>query len=233
MKRKYLSAVILILVLVILILFNPGLGWRIRGFFEGRYRGQDASGLILENQSLKSELLLLNNIKDSLPKWKADYVPAMVYSQYPFNLKDEILLGAGRNQDIVVGDAVVLTANQNASSLTSGGILLGRIKTVMDNTSLAVTIFDSEWRSEVKVGDKGVEALLQGGIKPKLTLIKKEADIKDGDLVYNTDSRFQFGIPLGYLKGARLASDQLLKEADLDLSYDLGQIQALLILKQP
>jgi len=110
---------------------------------------------------------------------------------------------------------------------------VGRIKAVMDNTSLASTIFDSEWRSEVKIGDKGVEALLQGGIKPKLTLIKKESDVKDGDLVYSTDSRFQFGIPLGYLKGARLASDHLLKEADLDLGYDLGQIQSLLILKKP
>ncbi len=230
MKRKLFLG-ILILVLVILILFNPGLGWKIRGFFEGRYRSSDANGLALENQSLKSELLLLNDVKEILPNWKADYIPAVVYSQYPFNLKDEILLGAGKNQNISEGKAVVVSANQNADSITSGGILVGRIKTVMDNTSLVSTIFDSKWRSEVKVGSKGIEALLQGGIKPKLTLIKKEAEVKDGDLVYSTDSRFLFGIPLGYLKGARLASDQLLKEADLDLGYDLGQVQALLILK--
>ncbi|MEK7181487.1 MAG: rod shape-determining protein MreC [Patescibacteria group bacterium] len=233
MKKRYLGIGILILVLVILILFNPGLGWKIRGFFEGRYRNQGVDELVLENQSLKSELLLLKNVRDSLPKWMADYVPAMVYSRYPFNLKDEILLGAGKNQNITGNEAVVLSVSQNADSLTSGGVLAGRIKTVMENTSLAATIFDPEWRSEVKIGDKGVEALLRGGVKPELALIKKEADVKDGDLVYSTDSRFLYGIPLGYLKEVRLAPDNLLKEADLDLSYDLGQVQALLILKKP
>lgn len=233
MRKKKLFLGILILVLIILILFNPGLGWKIRGLFEGRYRNQSVDGLVSENQSLKSELLLLKNVRDSLPKWVADYVPVMVYSRYPFNLKDEILLGAGKNQNIAGNEAVVLSVNKNADSLISGGILVGRIKTVMENTSLAATIFDSEWRSEVKIGDKGIEALLQGGVKPELTLIKKEVDVKDGDLVYSTDSRFLYGIPLGYLKRVRLAPDHLLKEADLDLGYDLGQVQTLLILKQP
>ena len=94
------------------------------------------------------------------------------------------------------------------------------------------TIFDPTWRSEVRIGKEGVASLLQGGSTPTLTLIDKETLISSGDLVYNSDSRYPYGLTIGKENNLRLTKDQLWREADLELPYDLNKVKLVLVLSE-
>ncbi len=231
-KRGSFIFVVLILVLLILIIFAPNLGREIRGFLESA-TPSDASleSLVLENQILKTELEILKSYKESWPK-SENYLQAAVYSRYPFNLKDEILINVGREQGVREGAAIVLGYDLSKESDRLSEILVGRVKKVLKNSSLVTTIFDPSWRMEVRIGKTGIESLLQGGTNPTLTLIQQGAEIFSGDSVYNSDSRYNFGLTLGEVKNVRLASDQLWQEADLNPVYDLNKIKFVWVSKE-
>ncbi|MBI3589696.1 MAG: rod shape-determining protein MreC [Candidatus Liptonbacteria bacterium] len=233
MRKKNVFLGILIFGLLVLILFNPKLGWDLRSFL-AKEPGEETERerLTLENESLKAELIKLGDLKEQLPKITTDFTPALVYSRYPFNLKNEILLNAGRGQGIGVNQAVTLFVKEKSGLLKNDEILLGRIKEVKERTSLVTTIFDPEWKSEAKIGKPGVEALVIGGGEPRLTLIKKEAKIQEGEVVYSTDERFPYGLPLGEVWNIGWSKDQLFQEADLKMNYDWSQIKAVMVLKK-
>ncbi len=218
----------LILVVLALILIKPFWGWQLRRFFSGVDRVVDTnSSLVLENQSLKSELLKLENLKNYFPSKAVgdNYIPTLIYSRYPFSLKDEIFIDRGLNQGVQVGKAAVIFPNNKEGEVS--GILIGKIESVFPETSLVMTIFDERWSSPVGIGDKRIQALLRGGNKPKLTLIDKEATLKDGDLVYSLDAGFPSLLPLGVVRAPHLASDHLFQEADLEVGYNLNEVPIL------
>lgn len=231
MRKESWFLGVLVLILLILIFFSPSRGWDIRGLIAGRRSGLGYNQLALENQALKAELSLFKGVGEQLPASTGNYVPALVYSRYPFNLKDELTLNAGQDEGVWESEPVVIGLGEETRERFLKSVLVGSIKKVFQNKSVVTTIFDAGWRSEVRVGEAGAEALLVGGVKPKLTLIRKEANLQEGDAVYSVDSRFPYGLVLGKISEARLASDGLLQEADLELGYDLSRVKVLLILK--
>lgn len=92
-------------------------------------------------------------------------------------------------------------------------------------------MFDSRWKSAVRVGKNGADALLVGGAVPQLTLIVKDAEIHKGSAVLNAAPDLPHDFPLGQAGQIVLSSDNLFKEAPLVLGYDLGAVRAVSIIK--
>lgn len=224
--RKNWFLWVLVLILGALIFWKPEAGWQVRGILvDGFWDSPVQDGenlLVLENENLRAKILELQDIKEQLPERNGGDIQAMVYTSYPFNLKDELLINVGRNQGVKAGRAVVV----------SGRVLIGKVEKVFERTSLIRTLFDSRWRSSVRIGEQGVEALLEGGSRPKLTLISKEAVIGMGSLAYSTDPEFTYGLPLGEVMRVGLSRNKLFQEADLVLGYDLGQVRTVLVINE-
>lgn len=223
-EKWFLGA--LILILLALVFLKPPVGWQVRDILvDGFWEDSSSNGenpLVLENEILKAELVKLQNIKEQLGEWSSEYVPAMVYTRYPFNVKNEFLVSAGRDQGIRVGQAVIL----------SEGVLIGRVEQVFKNTGLVRTIFDNQWRLSVRIGKDGAEGLLVGGGEPKVTLISKEINVQLKDVVYSVDPGFPYGLVLGEVIDVGLTKDQLFQEIKLGVGYDLGRARMVLILRE-
>lgn len=222
--------IVLVLVLLGLIFFRPILGIKLKHFLDRNEEGMNEDALVFENQNLKTEIANLKEMIMRTPKtFSEDYEFGFVYARYPFNVKSEVLINIGADQGIV-SDSPVLFGAYGEDEIGKS-VLFGLVKNVFAETSLVETIFSNEWRSEVKIGDKQVLAVLEGGATPVLRRINKEANILDGDVVYSADGRFPYGLAIGYIKDIEMSPDHLFKEAKLDIPYDLAQVGLVLVLK--
>lgn len=223
MKSNSLTLVILAIVAAFLFFFEPQLGWWARNGLSERFGGgaADEKNLALENEKLRAEVAELSISKKQAPNLPADYLRAAVYSRYPLNFKNELLINAGKSEGVASGAAV-----------TFGGVLIGKIKDVYGDKSLARTVFDSGFQEAVRVGSSGAEALLRGGVFPMATLIPLQAPIAPGDIVYSASRDFPYGLPIGEVATVNISSDKLFQEATLKFAYDINSIQTVLLEKQ-
>lgn len=210
---------ILTLLLAVLIFLPPTSLLEFKKFL-GFGGGEVINSPILENAALKSELIRLEEIKRQLPEWSPKYLRASIYSRYPFNLKNEFLVNVGVDQGLKGGEAVLLEK-----------LLAGQVDKVFENTALVRTVFDERWKEAVRIGEGGIDALLEGGNTPKATLIVKDAKISKGDIVYNASPEFPYSLPIAEVKEIGISKDQVFKEVVLEFGYDLSQMRAVLILK--
>ena len=222
MGRKKLLLGITIVVLSILLFWRPDIGWNLRRVLVGSPENgtNGADELRAENVRLKRENALLESLKFLLPEDGARAIPAFVYVQDPLNFKDELLVSAGRSEGIVLGLPVLVS-----------GLLAGEIAEVYETASLVKTIFDSRWKSSVRIGKEGIEALFEGGNLPTLTLISKEAFVAENDVVYSAAPDLPYGLPIGTAKNVRKSRDELFQEADVAVPYVLRDITTVLIRK--
>ncbi len=156
-------------------------------------------------------------------------VDAFVYSRFPFNLHDTVFLARGAGDGVRVGSTVVVKSVGESGVSSGDSVLFGVISRVSTSTALAVTVFDPSWKSEVRIGSAGVQALLIGGLSPKLAFIPKNASVVVGDVVYSTDARFPFGLSVGQVRSVGAGSDSSFQEADIKFPYDASDIAALSI----
>ena len=111
----------LIVMLAILIFFAPSYGWAIRSWLSpaigapagGKGNGVAASQgddrtLAAENDVLQAQLAQLQTIASEVPTSSSAETRAMVYSRYPMNFRNELLVNAGSGQGVASGSAVVL-----------------------------------------------------------------------------------------------------------------------------
>ncbi|MBI4087487.1 MAG: hypothetical protein HY434_01510 [Candidatus Liptonbacteria bacterium] len=219
MRKDAAVPVVLIAFLLFLILFKPFYGWWLRNFFApnpGEGVNLDAR---LENEALKAEIAKLNVLSQN-PTRRPGYVSAIVYSRYPFNFKNEILINKGKNDGVLVGSPVFF-----------GAVLLGRIEKVFNDDALVQTVFDDRFQLSAGIGNSGVKALFKGGSLPKLSLIPLAPPIAEGDIVYSVSPDFPYGAPIGEVRNPAFSSDRLFREASLRFSYDLGEVKTVLVKK--
>jgi cell shape-determining protein MreC len=210
-----------IVILLALIFLAPSYGWEVRTWLGPRATGQaDAPGLAAENQALKAELAQLQGTAAQTPRPPVNYLRAMVYSRYPMNFRNEVLIDLGTNDGVVAGKAAVFQ-----------GILVGRIEKTFSDSALAQTVFDASFKMPVRVGAGGYDALLVGGASPKLTSIAKTALVKVGDVVYTAAEGLPYGLPVALVAGTSTSPDNLFKEAALGFAYDVDDIQSVLVAK--
>lgn len=221
-RRKHIWIFILCaLALAVLIGFKPAYGWRLRAWLDPQNIGQDDPSnpsVTAENETLKAQLAVLENISAQLPQNSQDQIRAMIYSQYPFGFKNEIMTNAGTSAGVTTGNPA-----------TFEGIFIGTIQKAYADSSVIQTVFDPSFKMPVRIGTKGVDALLIGGALPKATSIAKNATISAGDIVYAAAPGFPYGMPIGTVAATNISSDNLFQEASLNFSYDINAIQTILI----
>jgi rod shape-determining protein MreC len=215
---------LLIIVLAILIFFAPSYGWDIRQFLSpsnppGSSQADDQN-VVSENEALTAQLAQLQVVSSELPTAPTNSIRAMVYSRYPLNFKNEILVNAGSKDGVAVGAAVVFQ-----------GILVGQVKSVFSDSALVQTVFDDTVKLPVRVGSGGYDGLLQGGSYPTVGSITKTAPVAIGDIVYSAAPGLPYGLPIGEVAATSTSADSLFEQASLGFSYDINNIETVFIFK--
>ncbi len=219
---------LLIVILLVVIVFFPSLGWRLRALLSPAIPVADNKTAAAE-LALKAQLDQYAILASQLPAIPKEYVPATVYSRYPTNFRNQILVNAGTNQGVAAGRAVLIEIAGAGNSPSF--IFVGRVQAAFANTAVVQTIFDPAFRMPVRIGTHGFDALFAGGSEPKTVSILKSATIQAGDAVVSADPAFPYGLPVASVHAVDIASDGLFQEAALDFPYDLNAIQAVLIQK--
>jgi cell shape-determining protein MreC len=223
MRKEILSLSILIIIVVLGITLKPSWGYSVRDYLSVKDNDSaDFNQLLSENAELKSRIAILENLLDASGYETGYYnlMPAFVYSHYPFNVKNEIVLKLYENSVATIGAGVI-----------HDGILIGKITKVTKNAVIAKTIFDPEFRLSVRIGEKGVDALLVGGGTPKITLIPKDAVIGKGDVIGTASLDFPHGLPLGEIRDFETSRDGLFEEATILIPYDPSELKSVSIIQ--
>lgn len=222
-KRDGWFLIVCIAVLIALIFLAPRYGWELRAFLNpgtSQMQGNGTADLTAENEVLKAQLAELQSVAAELPGTSSDYLPAIVYSRYPMNFKNEMLVNAGANDGVVPGKAVVFQ-----------GIFIGTVEKVFPDSALVQTVFDGGFKMPVRVGAKGYDGLFTGGTLPKIASLAKTAGIVPGDIVYTAAPGIPYALPVAVVEGTSTSADALFEEAALGFAYDPNAIQAVLIAK--
>ncbi|MDI6820672.1 MAG: rod shape-determining protein MreC [Patescibacteria group bacterium] len=222
--RKILSSLILLVLVLILIFSHNAVGIFLisfkkiaTSFFESCEKSEVFKVIEIENNRLKLELSALREekIKSSL----SQYRKARVYSRYPFNDRARLIIDLGLRDGIKEGMPIVLMP----------GVILGKVIEVKKNQSEVITLFDPEWRSSVAIGLLRAKALLKGGKEPKLELIPRDIQLKEGDDVLNISPELPMNFSLGSLNNLSEAPHEVWRTADLETNYNPEIIEEVLV----
>jgi rod shape-determining protein MreC len=212
----------IVIVLLFFIFFMPSLGMRLRGLLGPRTEPlSDVAKLTMENARLAAQLATLESVARQLPTSTTGMIPALVYSSYPLNFKNEITVDVGTNQGVAVNDAVFFKGN-----------LVGMVQEVSPANAVVQTIFDPNFKLPVRIGNQGVSALLVGGSYPAVESIPKIATISAGDVVMSVASSVPYGTAIGTIATIGLAPNNLFEEAQVSVPYTMNDVQAVAIVKQ-
>lgn len=185
---------------------------------------KENEALKLENESLKAQLQKAQIFYTSFENSEEDkalaqkYIPAKIFSTYPFNIKGALTLNKGANQGIKKDSAV----------LAGEGILLGQISEVYENSSIVRTVYDPKWQLPVKVGEEKINGLFVGGNDPKITLIEKP--VKIGDAIFIDSKDFPLFLKLGEIKEMREENGGVFKEvAIVKTPYNISELDTVYV----
>lgn len=174
----------------------------------------EEKALKLENENLKAEIFALKQ-KYNIQNDNSDLLPAKVHSSYPFNEKNILSINKGSKDGVKMAMPVVVASN----------ILLGKVEDVFDNYSLVKTIFSSDWQLPVRIGEDGIEALLNGGSNPKVNMIIKDKKVTNGQIVFAASKDFPYGIKIGELQNVKQGvATGIFSEADVKVPYSINDI---------
>lgn len=146
-------------------------------------------------------------------------IRAFVYSEYPFNFKNEILISRGSSSDVREGQPVIYR-----------DALIGITREVFEEAATVQTIFDPAFKLPVRIGESGTDALLTGGITPEISLIPEQAPILKGDAVISSGSAVPYGTFIGRAHDITIADDKLFRKAALAAPYPMYEIREVLVI---
>jgi len=216
MREGWVLGILVALIAAVLIL-GPAPAVRLGNLWEGRMPVPDRD-LLIENEALKAELAELEELRKHLPdRMPAGSLPVFIYSRYPLNFKNELIVSAGGNDGVKEGMIAVLPGRSGDS------VLVGRVAQVFPETSLVLTLFDPRFQTAVRVGER---------TEPKATLIPKKDEVKEGDVVSAAGAGFPYALAIGEVARMLPASDQLFQEAAVRLPYDSNELRSLILLPQ-
>ncbi|OGG42867.1 hypothetical protein A3G50_01915 [Candidatus Jorgensenbacteria bacterium RIFCSPLOWO2_12_FULL_42_11] len=214
MPKKYILFFILLATLILVYFYQ-------RNIFIGLDKFKNSNSALtelrLENQGLRQKIQELTN---KLNLDNQPYLTAQVYSRYPFNNNQSLVIDAGFKAKVTVGWPVLAAEHR----------LLGKIVKVRANTSEVETIFSPDWRSTVKIGPSGVEALLVGGRQPKLEFIPANAKINPGDEVSSVSPDLPLNLFIGEVSEIISQPAASLWQAKLKTDYDPNQLKKVFVI---
>lgn len=224
-QKNNLISGILIAILLVLIFFLPSYGWQLREWLSplapSSATQNNATSTAAQVQVLQSQLAQYQVIASQLPgssSSTANDIRAMVYSRYPLNFKNELLVNAGSDNGVQIGAAVIFQ-----------GILIGQIQKVFPDYAIVQTLFDNGVKMPVRIGSTGADGLLQGSSEPTVGSISNSAAIQTGDIVYSAASGLPYGLPIGTIAATSTSPDSLFQQATLNFGYDINSIQTVFI----
>lgn len=138
-----------------------------------------------------------------------------VYSSYPFNNSQYIVLAAGKNQGINTGDVVTY----------GGDILVGKVQNVSANESVAETIFNPGWEMSVRIGTQEINSLFKGGIELDVTLIPNDLPVNAGDAVVTAGQGLPYGLGVGTVQSIINDAGTPYKHAILQAPFKLEDLR--------
>lgn len=150
-----------------------------------------------------------------------NYFEAKVFSSYPFNIKNRIYINLGKDEGVVVGDAVTFSKT----------VLVGIVSNLKNHQSEVMTVFDPKFSLPVRIGNGEVDGLLQGGLTPKITLIDKTKKVSPDDGIVSASKDIAYGLSLGKVKLVREDSSGAFLEAVVDLPYSLSDIRSVFVIR--
>ena len=221
--KGFFKAFILIACFIAIFFFRSeatGIFLATRGFFEGVFNSANyrtIADLKTENISLKKELEQLSTVEK---KDSSQFLEAHVYSRYPFNDKNMIVIDKGFADGISEGMPVLAKKN----------ILLGRVKSVQRFQSEVMTIFDPDWKTSASIGNAHIKTVLNGANTPHAELIPKDAAVAAGDMVVNSAQEFPLGLFVGTVKSVMLDEKKVWQIADIDVPYAIEDIDSVLVM---
>jgi cell shape-determining protein MreC len=177
----------------------------------------------LENQGLRQEIKVL---QDKLDLKSQPYLTARVYSRYPFDDNQTLIINIGSKDGVKVGWPVLAAENY----------LLGKIISVKADISEVRTIFSPDWKSEVKIGQgnppaqAGIEAVLVGGRQPTLEFISADAKINPGDEITSASPGLPLGLFVGKVSEIIPHPAVSLQQAKLRTDYDPNKLGKVFII---
>ncbi|MDO8443103.1 MAG: rod shape-determining protein MreC [bacterium] len=214
-----------IIAVLLILLFSNNLIFVKNLFSPSLNAKNEIERLALENDSLKTELYIAENLSGKeLSDGKWEYFYSKIFSSYPFNDQNLIGIASGEISGIQQYQAVA----------AAPGVLLGQIIKVNKNTALVRTIFDKDFIAAVKIGENKTDALLKGGIPPTLEMIEKSKTIKNGEVVYNADKNYPYGFKLGevqIVENKNTDTAGLFQKAYLRVDYSIALLEDALIIK--
>jgi len=137
-----------------------------------------------------------------------------VYSRYPFNDQSVLIIDAGSFDGIEEGTPV----------FAGERIILGKVKLVREKRSEVETIFNSDWRNSVAIGERRVKASLRGGVPPTLEFIPRDMEINVGDAVLSVSPDFPMNSFIGEVEEIDLSPDGVWKVATVRVPYNWEMI---------
>lgn len=205
--------------LAIFIIFKPRIGQLAQRFLTVPLSEEGGQIFEKENAELRAEIAAFEAVRAQIKTGKStEGINAVVYSRYPFNFRNELVIGAGSDDGVEKGDAVVF-----------GKFIIGEVKDVYTGQSVARTVFDGKFQASVRVGISGYDALFRGGLEPILTLVPKDAVIKEGDIIYAVSPGFPYGFAMGEIGGAAPSDDRFFQAANVRVSYDVNLVKAVFV----
>ncbi|MEK7590265.1 MAG: rod shape-determining protein MreC [Patescibacteria group bacterium] len=142
-----------------------------------------------------------------------------VFSTYPFNHKAEITINVGTDNNVKEGAVVTV----------DGRFLLGKAVKIFSSYSVVQTIFDVSWKMPVRVGKTGVDALLIGGLEPRLTMIALNKPVSTGESIYSAGVGFPYGLEIGKIKDVIEEPTGIFKETTIELPYNFNELREVVI----
>jgi len=214
MTKKFIIFFLLLAILFFIFLFQKNIFF---GLDKIRLSNQALTDLRLENQGLRQEV---EDLKNKLNFKSQPYLTAQVYSRYPFNDNQTLIIDIGSKDGVKVGWPVLAAENY----------LLGKIIKVKADVSEVRTIFSPDWKNEVKIGQAGTEAVLVGGRQPILDLIPADAKINPGDEIISASPDLPFGLFVGEVSEIIPQSATSLQQAKLRTGYDPNKLTRVFII---
>lgn len=183
-----------------------------------RFSADSESEIIRRLEEEKNDLeAKIFNLEIQNQEFGHSFIPAKVYSLYPFSNRSELIINVGDSRGINLNQAVTV----------GNKILIGRVKNVYQNISVVQTVFDPEFQIPVRIGEEEVDALLVGGLSPKATLVEAPEIIKPDDFVFSSYREFPYGLIIGQIK--EIALDKFNPEVRIKPIYEFKKIRDVLV----
>lgn len=221
--KNFILIIIILIVLVFIIFARPVLNnfyfssrMFLKGLFSDSINFNDYNELVRENEQLKFEI---NNLKNK--EVSEDGILVDVYSRYPFNDKERLILDIGEKDGSKIGLPV----------FTKNDFLLGKIINVNGRYSEVQTIFDSEWKTSVGLNNLVDKAVMKGGQPPKVELISKDSEVEKGDYIFSISPDFPYKTLIGKLSKITEVDDHIWDSSLIDVPYnvdDLSKVKVIL-----